>query len=154
MAHTRVKCAHFFKVPSGDGSANPAPYGILGCSDLQRTFHTVSAWVHCVTGVLPPSEDSIGEVCVAVPCWRAISGHRAYYSTCTRSQSREADTLNLPAWRLLLNVSQWVLQIVEKGYRIQFGFCPPHFNGMLSTVVSSEQTCVPLPERDSGFYSR
>ncbi len=31
----------------------------------------------------------------------------------------------LAAWKLLPNVSQWVLQTVEKGYRIQFAFPPP-----------------------------
>lgn len=68
----------------------------------------------------------------------------------------------LAAWRLLLKVFQRVLQTIERGYRILFASCPPHFNGVLSTVVIPEQAQVleqeiehvPLPERDSGFYSR
>jgi len=40
------------------------------------------------------------------------------------------------------NISQWVLQIVEKGYRIQFGSRPPNFNGVLLTVVHPEQALV------------
>ncbi len=31
----------------------------------------------------------------------------------------------LAAWKLLPNTSQWVLQTIEKGYRIQFGSRPP-----------------------------
>ncbi|KAL0188731.1 hypothetical protein M9458_015830, partial [Cirrhinus mrigala] len=35
----------------------------------------------------------------------------------------------LAAWKLLLNVSAWVLRTVEKGYSIQFAAPPPPFNG-------------------------
>lgn len=77
----------------------------------------------------------------------------------------------LAAWKLLPNVSKWVLQIVEKGYRIQFSSRPPHFNGVIPTLVGPEQTLVmeqevdtllrkgaiervPPLSRASGFYSR
>ncbi|CAM4721262.1 unnamed protein product [Leuciscus chuanchicus] len=77
----------------------------------------------------------------------------------------------LVAWKLLPNISQWVLHVVEKGYRIQFGSCPPRFQGVLPTVVDSEQALVmeqevmtllrkgaiervSPPSRESGFYSR
>ncbi|CAM4672887.1 unnamed protein product [Leuciscus chuanchicus] len=77
----------------------------------------------------------------------------------------------LVAWKLLPNISQWVLHVVEKGYSIQFGSCPPRFQGVLPTVVDSEQALVmeqevmtllrkgaiervSPPSRESGFYSR
>ncbi len=77
----------------------------------------------------------------------------------------------LAAWKLLPNVSQWVLHTVERGYRIQFGSPPPRFNGMNPTLVGPEQALVmerevetllrkeaievvPPRERESGFYSR
>ena len=77
----------------------------------------------------------------------------------------------LPAWKLLPNVSQWVLHTVEKGYRIQFGSAPPMFNGVTPTIVGPEQglvmeqevkallekeaiEVVPPQDRESGFYSR
>ncbi len=77
----------------------------------------------------------------------------------------------LAAWKLLPNVSQWVLQTVEKGYRIQFAFPPPRFSGVTLTLVGPEQALVmeqevkallrkeaievvPPHERESGFYSR
>ncbi len=77
----------------------------------------------------------------------------------------------LAAWKLLPNVSQWVLHTVERGYRIQFGSPPPRFNGMNSTLVGPEQALVmerevetllrkeaievvPPREREPGFYSR
>ncbi len=42
----------------------------------------------------------------------------------------------LTAWKLLPNISRWVLQNIEKGYQIQFGSRPPRFMGVLSTEVA------------------
>ncbi|KAI2651994.1 Transposon Ty3-G Gag-Pol polyprotein [Labeo rohita] len=78
---------------------------------------------------------------------------------------------HLAAWKLLPNVSAWVLHTVERGYRIQFGAPPPLFNGVSPTLVGPEQglvmeqevatllrkeaiEVVPPHERESGFYSR
>ncbi len=36
------------------------------------------------------------------------------------------------------NVSRWVLQTVERGYRIQFGSPPPRFNWVIPTLVGPE----------------
>lgn len=78
---------------------------------------------------------------------------------------------NLAVWKLLPNVSQWVLFTMKKGYRIQFRFRPHHFNGVRPTMVGPEQALVmdqevktllvkgakesvPPPERESlGFTS-
>ncbi len=77
----------------------------------------------------------------------------------------------LAAWKLLPNVSQWVLHTVERGYRIQFGSPPPRFNGVNPNLLGPEQALVmerevetflrkeaievvPPHERESGFYSR
>ncbi len=77
----------------------------------------------------------------------------------------------LAAWKLLPNVSRWVLQTVEKGYRIQFGAPPPTFKGIFFMLVSPKQALileqevisllrkeaievVPPLDRESGFYSR
>ncbi|KAL0187634.1 hypothetical protein M9458_014733, partial [Cirrhinus mrigala] len=48
----------------------------------------------------------------------------------------------LAAWKLLPNVSAWVLRTVEKGYSIQFGAPPPPFDGVFPTVVGPEQALV------------
>ncbi|KAI2663885.1 Transposon Ty3-G Gag-Pol polyprotein [Labeo rohita] len=78
---------------------------------------------------------------------------------------------HLAAWKLLPNVSAWVLHTVERGYRIQFGASPPPFNGVFPTLVGPEQglvmeqevatllrkeaiEVVPPQFRESGFYSR
>ncbi len=78
---------------------------------------------------------------------------------------------HLAAWKLLSNVPHWVLHTVERGYRIQFGPCPPLFNGVFPTLVGPEQALVMVQEvdtllrkeaievvppldRESGFYSR
>ncbi len=72
----------------------------------------------------------------------------------------------LTAWKLLPNISRWVLQNIEKGYQIQFGSRPPRFMGVLSTeVLVMEQEvkallekgaieCVPRSNRESGFNRR
>ncbi len=68
----------------------------------------------------------------------------------------------LAVWKLLPNVSRWVLQTVEKGYRIQFGAPPPPFKGLcltrgqeVSSLLRKEAIeVVPPLDRESGFYSR
>ncbi|KAI2655953.1 Transposon Tf2-6 polyprotein [Labeo rohita] len=78
---------------------------------------------------------------------------------------------HLAAWKLLPNVSAWVLRTVEKGYSIQFGAQTPPFDRVLPTLVGPEQALVmeqevetllrkeaievvPPHDRESGFYSR
>lgn len=78
---------------------------------------------------------------------------------------------SLTAWKLLSNISRWVLQTVEKGYQIQFKKRPPRFMGVLPSVVAPEQVLVmeqevntllekgaieyvPPSDRETGFYSR
>ncbi len=77
----------------------------------------------------------------------------------------------LAAWKLLPNVSRWVMQTVEKGCRIQFGAPPPPFKRLFLTSTNPEQALVleqevssllrkeaievvPPLDRESGFYSR
>lgn len=78
---------------------------------------------------------------------------------------------HVEAWRNLHNISPWVLRKVEKGYRIQFEYRPPKYNGVVNTVVSHEQARVmdmevqyllvkeaiemfPPHERETRFYSQ
>ncbi len=42
----------------------------------------------------------------------------------------------LTAWKILPNISHWVLQTKEKGYQIQFGSHPHRFMGVMSTEVA------------------
>ncbi len=77
----------------------------------------------------------------------------------------------LTAWKLLPNISHWVLQTIRKGYQIQFGSRPSRFMGVLSTEVALQQVLaleqeikallekeaieyVPHSNRETGFYSR
>ncbi len=74
----------------------------------------------------------------------------------------------LAAWKLLPNVSRWVMHTVEQGYR---GALPPPFNGVTPMLVGPEQALVmeqevstllrkeaievvPPLDKESGFYSR
>ncbi|KAI2646068.1 Transposon Ty3-G Gag-Pol polyprotein [Labeo rohita] len=78
---------------------------------------------------------------------------------------------HLAAWKLLPNVSAWVLHTAKRGYCIQFGAPPPPFNGVSPTLVGPEQglvmeqevatllrkeaiEVVPPHDKESGFYSR
>ncbi|KAI2647410.1 Transposon Ty3-G Gag-Pol polyprotein [Labeo rohita] len=84
--------------------------------------------------------------------------------------ARQSPADYLAAWKLLPNVSAWVLRTVEKGYAIQFGAPPPPFDGVFPTLVGPEQALVmeqevetllrkeaievvPPQVRESGFYS-
>ncbi len=84
----------------------------------------------------------------------------------TSAPFREAGSVEATA-----NISPWVERTVEKGYRIQFAYRPPCFNGVVSTSVKPERVHlltqelqalldkgaiehVPLPDRESGYYSR
>ncbi|KAI2642464.1 Lamina-associated polypeptide 2, isoform alpha [Labeo rohita] len=44
----------------------------------------------------------------------------------------------LATWKLLPDISPWVVRTVEKGYRIQFAYRPPRFNGVVSTSTESQ----------------
>ncbi len=108
-----------------------------------------------------------GAASSAVPCRCAVPG-----ITPEASLERLVPLVDyLAAWKLLPNVSRWVLRTVERGYRIQFGSRLPQFNGVNSTLVDHEQALVmeqevvtllrkeaiemvPPHERESGFYSR
>ncbi len=74
-------------------------------------------------------------------------------------------------WKLLPNVSRWVLQTVERGYSIQFGAPPLPFKVFFLTLMSPKEALVleqevntllrkeaievvPPLDRESGFYSQ
>ncbi len=42
------------------------------------------------------------------------------------------------AWQCLPNISPWVLRTVERGYRLQFIYHPPKFNGVVWNLVHPE----------------
>ncbi len=159
--------------PSGDRSVTPATPGASGHNDLQRVFLSASARKHSGPERLATSKKVFRTARSDVPCRSSASGHRASSSKHTRGQSRETGSLStfLAAWKLLPNVSQWVLHTVDRGYKIQFGSCPLLFYGVFPTLVGPEQALVmeqevaillrkeaievvPPLDRESGFYSR
>ncbi|KAL0175975.1 hypothetical protein M9458_028305, partial [Cirrhinus mrigala] len=56
----------------------------------------------------------------------------------------------LAAWKLLPNVSAWVLRTVENGYAIQFGAPPPPFDGAL--VMEQEVETLLRKEPSSRYF--
>ncbi len=93
-----------------------------------------------------------------VPCRSSTSRHRA---SCSKAHQRltltQRNTLRrlvtlvhfLAAWKLLPNVSQWVLHTVERGCKIQFRSHPPLFNGVFPTLVGPEEALVREQEVDT-----
>ncbi len=171
--YTSLYGARLSSVPSGDRSVTPATPGASGHNDLQRVFLSASARKRSGPERLATSKKVFRTARSDVPCRSSASGHRASSSKHTRGQSRETGSLStfLAAWKLLPNVSQWVLHTVDRGYKIQFGSCPLLFNGVFPTLVGPEQALVteqevaillrkeatevvPPLDRESGFYSR
>ncbi|KAI2668213.1 Transposon Ty3-I Gag-Pol polyprotein [Labeo rohita] len=132
--------------------SNVIPFGLLFMRPLQ--------WCLKTKGVLPEGKPALHD-----------QGHAAM-PTCLGHVEETLVLVSGPGavWKLLPNVSAWVLRTVERGYRIQFG-APPPFNGVFPTVVSPEQglvmeqevetllrkeavEVVPLQDGESGFYSR
>ncbi|KAI2653857.1 Transposon Ty3-G Gag-Pol polyprotein [Labeo rohita] len=124
-------------------------------------------------GSSPPPRGSLGPLVQVLPAGQPFQDTvPAAHITPEASLERLVPLVDhLAAWKLLPNVSAWVLHTVERGYRIQFGAPPPPFNGVSPTLVGPEQglvmeqevatllrkeaiEVVPPLERESGFYSR
>ncbi len=121
----------------------------------------------------PPLRGSLEQLVQSSPAGPPLQGTKlAAPSTPEASLERLVPLVDyLAAWKLLPNLSRWVLQTVERGYRIQFGAPPPPFKGLFLTLVGPEQALVleqevntllrkeaievdPPLDRESGFYSR
>ncbi len=152
-------------MPSGDQSTNPAR--VPGHSGSQRALLSVtSARKRSGAERLATPSGSLEQLVQPSPASLPLQGTElAALSTPEASLERLVPLVDyLAAWKLLPNVSQWVLRTVENGYRIQFGAPPPPFNGVIPTLVGPEQALVmeqevdtllrPPHERESGFYSR
>ncbi|KAI2657632.1 Transposon Ty3-G Gag-Pol polyprotein [Labeo rohita] len=124
-----------------------------------------SAWKRSGAGELATPAGVSTAASSAVSCRSSVTGLAAQ-TIPEASLERLVPLVDyLVAWKLLPNVSAWVLRTVERGYCIQFGAPPP------PTVVSPEQglvmeqevetllrkeaiEVVPPHDRESGFYSR
>ncbi|KAL0195429.1 hypothetical protein M9458_009001, partial [Cirrhinus mrigala] len=124
-------------------------------------------------GSSPPLRGSLEQLVRSVPAGVLLQGTElAVHTNPEAGLERLVPLVDyLAAWKLLANVSAWVLRTVERGYRIQFGAPPPPFNRVFTTVVSPGQglvmeqevetllrkeaiEVVPPQDRESGFYSR
>ncbi|KAL0165643.1 hypothetical protein M9458_037487, partial [Cirrhinus mrigala] len=124
-------------------------------------------------GSSPPPRGSLGPLVQVLPAGQPFQDTvPAAHITPESSLERLVPLVDhLAVWKLLPNLSAWVLHTVERGYRIQFSAPPPPFNGVSPTLVAPEQglvmeqevatllrkeaiEVVPPHERESGFYSR
>ncbi|KAL0175067.1 hypothetical protein M9458_031035, partial [Cirrhinus mrigala] len=124
-------------------------------------------------GSSPPRRGSLGPLVHVLPAGRPFQDTVLATQTTPEASLERLVPLvdHLAAWKLLPNVSAWVLHTVERGYRIQFGAPLPPFNGVSPTLVGPEQglvmeqevatllrkeaiEVVPPHDRESGIYSR
>ncbi|KAL0160826.1 hypothetical protein M9458_044551, partial [Cirrhinus mrigala] len=124
-------------------------------------------------GSSPPPRGSQGPLVQVLPAGEPLQDTVLVAQQTPETSLERLVTLvdHLAAWKLLPNVSAWVLHTVERGYRIQFGAPPPPFVGVSPTLVGPEQglvmeqevvsllrkeaiEVVPPHNRESGFYSR
>lgn len=66
------------------------------------------------------------------PCQYTVSGHETWQRHIQALSDHPA------AWKILQNVPQWVLDTIEKGYRIQFA-CHPPSTGQVSFLQQELQ---------------
>ncbi|KAL0201659.1 hypothetical protein M9458_004846, partial [Cirrhinus mrigala] len=112
-------------------------------------------------GSLPPPRGSLELLVQVPPAGRPLQDTILVAQTTPKASLERLVPLvdHLAAWKLLPNISAWVLRTVERGYRIQFGAPPPPFNGVSphSGGPRAEKEAievVPPHDRESGFYSR
>ncbi|KAL0154783.1 hypothetical protein M9458_049046, partial [Cirrhinus mrigala] len=116
-------------------------------------------------GSSPPLRGSLEQLVRSVPAGVPLQG--AVHTNPEAGLERLVPLVDyLAAWKLLPNVSAWVLCTVERRYHIQFGAPPPPFNGVfpeqglvmeqeVDTLLRKEAIkVVPPHDRESGFYSR
>ncbi|KAI2654754.1 Transposon Ty3-G Gag-Pol polyprotein [Labeo rohita] len=162
---------HLSSVPSGDHHAYPA--SVPGRSGLRRAHTSVSSARQRSGAEELATPVGVSRTVRLVPAGVLLRDTElAVHTNPEAGLERLVPPVDyLAAWKLLPNVSAWVLRTVERGYRIQFGAPPPPFNGVFPTVVSPEQglvmeqevetllrkeaiKVVPPYDRESGFYSR
>ncbi|KAL0202505.1 hypothetical protein M9458_000523, partial [Cirrhinus mrigala] len=102
-------------------------------------------------GSLPPPRGSLELLVQVPPDGRPLQDTVLVAQTTPEASLERLVPLvdHLAAWKLLPNVSAWVLHTVERGYCIQFGTPPPPFNGVSPTLVGPEQGLVMEQEVDT-----
>ncbi len=157
-------------VPSGDQPANPA--SVPGRSSLERALLSVSSARKRSRAerLAAPFLGSLEQLERPSPAGPPLQGTElAALSTPEVSLERLVPLVDYSAaWKLLPNVSRWVMHTVEQGYR---GTLLPPFNGVTNMLVGPEQALVmeqevstllrkeaievvPPLDKESGFYSR
>ncbi len=112
----------------------PATSCASGRSGLRQAHISSSTRKRSGLGMPAPSEVDFRTVSSDASCRFAVSGCRSECKTTykSRNQSREAGTSSriLTAWKLLPNISGWVLQTIEKGHQYSLGLAPQVYMGV------------------------
>ncbi|KAL0172228.1 hypothetical protein M9458_032539, partial [Cirrhinus mrigala] len=159
--------------PDSSGPLRAAPSGERRGAPQSSVSGAVLLTLPLLQGAAAPSEGSLGPLVQVLPAGKPFQDTVLAAQTTPEASLERLVPLvdHLAAWKLLPNVSAWVLRTVERGYRIQFGAPPPPFSGVCPMLVGPEQglvmeqevisllrkeaiEVVPPHETESGFYSR
>ncbi len=144
---------------SGDRSANLATSCASGRSDLRQAHISRSTRKRSGLGMPAPSEEGFRAVSSDASCRFAVSA-QLHINPQTSLERLVPSSRILTAWKLLPNLSRWVLQIIKKG-----------FMGVFFTKVAPQQVLVmeqevkpllekgaieyiPHSNRETGLYSQ
>ncbi len=133
VEYTALHGARLSSVPSGDQSANPAMFqGTAVSSEHFSQF------------LLPGKGSGAERLAAPLGISRVarVAGPPLQGTELAALSTPEASLESLDyfsVWKLLPNVSRWVMHTAKQGYR---GTLPPPFNGVIPTLVGPEQALV------------
>ncbi len=155
----------------GERESSPAPKRPkFSCSNVcVLSVHSIKMHTFSQKELSPPH--SINAVPLAPP--QCSAGPHPTQVIAAHPTTEQLKPLRqfISAWKVIPVISRWLLNVIERGYTLQFRRRPPRFNGVVQSLTSprnaqalrQEIGCllekgaverVPPHELESGFYSR
>ncbi len=155
----------------GERESSPAPKRPkFSCSNVcVLSVHSIKMHTFSQKELSPPH--SINAVPLAPP--QCSAGPHPTQVIAAHPTTEQLKPLRqfISAWKVIPGISRWLLNVIERGYTLQFRRRPPRFNGVVQSLTSprnaqalrQEIGCllekgaverVPPHELESGFYSR
>ncbi len=155
----------------GERESSPAPKRPkFSCSNVcVLSVHSIQMHTFSQKELSPPH--SINAVPLAPP--QCSAGPHPTQVIAAHPTTEQLKPLRqfISAWKVIPGISRWLLNVIERGYTLQFRRRPPRFNGVVQSLTSprnaqalrQEIGCllekgaverVPPHELESGFYSR
>ncbi len=155
----------------GERESSPAPKRRkFGCSNVcVLDVHSIKMHTFSQKELSPPH--SINAAPLAPPLSSAGPHPTQVIAAHPTTKPLKPLSQFISAWEVIPGISRWLLNVIERGYTLQFRRRPPRFNGVVQSLTSprnaqalrQEIGCllekgaverVPPHELESGFYSR